>query len=357
MLLVRGQLACDEVSHLVRHSAGDVEAAEGHVLQGHDARLGAVGAAPQLDGPGAELAVARLGGLGDDRRVEGPRALHRSDEPPMHLLVHLLRKLPGQKLVDVAQALATDNTLDADACPGTVLDLQILDHFIFQLGAPMRSGRELGVTPLRGPHLVVAVRAQRREGLAQARARTDDGDGRALPHLDILQRVAFRFRIQGDDAIPLRREVVDELDLLDANVHFHLPGRDDPTPVDEVTPALDDDAGHGEAGEPGGPVHACLLQKRPHHIREGVELVVGIMVRVDHPVWRDERRNIRDVLARRQEQVHPGAGTSNVRCQKHVPGIVVPQVGHACSLLLGSLHADEGHHNCVCYRQSLLPPP
>mmetsp|Transcript_124298 Transcript_124298/g.397651 ORF Transcript_124298/g.397651 Transcript_124298/m.397651 type:complete len:302 (+) Transcript_124298:851-1756(+) len=301
MLLVRGQLACDEVSHLVRHSAGDVEAAEGHVLQGHDARLGAVGAAPQLDGPGAELAVARLGGLGDDRRVEGPRALHRSDEPPMHLLVHLLRKLPGQKLVDVAQALATDNTLDADACPGTVLDLQILDHFIFQLGAPMRSGRELGVTPLRGPHLVVAVRAQRREGLAQARARTDDGDGRALPHLDILQRVAFRFRIQGDDAIPLRREVVDELHLLDAQVCLHLPGGDDPAPVHEFARPVDDHAGHCEAGELGGPVHARLLQKSLHHVREGVKLTVRILVRVDHPMQRHKRLHLRDMRVRRQE--------------------------------------------------------
>mmetsp|Transcript_107642 Transcript_107642/g.270014 ORF Transcript_107642/g.270014 Transcript_107642/m.270014 type:complete len:556 (-) Transcript_107642:694-2361(-) len=275
-----GSVLQHPVCHLLRDPACHVQAPVGLQEQRHVPGLRPVGVREDLQSLLAER--ARGGVEDDDAGVFGIREVL-----PVHLDVHLLRPLIGQELVDVADACAAHHALHRDPVPARELDLEVLQELDLQLvraGAPRP---ELPVLPLAGVALVLAVRVRYQVALAEARARADAGLWGVQAGLGVVEGDHLVI-CEGQHAVALGNEVVDELHSRDAQLLLNFPGVHDPVQVREAALAVDDDAGEGEDrhGRFDPFLEATVLgEEHLHDLLEGLEHDVGVLDLLDQLPW------------------------------------------------------------------------
>eukprot|EP00327_Prymnesium_parvum_P047661 CAMPEP_0205878820 /NCGR_PEP_ID=MMETSP1083-20121108/15066_1 /ASSEMBLY_ACC=CAM_ASM_000430 /TAXON_ID=97485 /ORGANISM="Prymnesium parvum, Strain Texoma1" /LENGTH=448 /DNA_ID=CAMNT_0053241735 /DNA_START=54 /DNA_END=1397 /DNA_ORIENTATION=- len=302
---------------LRRDASRDVQPAIRQPLEGSHADLRAVALIEDVDGLLAnQLALASA--LGDDRTAVEVLCLHVLG---VVLRVHqrAVRPVQTKEVVDVGDAGAGDDALDGDTLwaqasqveighrLGELLDVdravvvrvplaedahdllgraelgELLTHEVEQLGGDLGARGELGVAALAREASVFAVRA-REEALAQPCARADARDGRAWLGRGVVD-LDDLVRLQREQPVALRDEVVDQLDAGDRERLRQVLAVDDPPllHIREGDGVVFDAAGAREAADRrrAAARRRRLLEEQLAHLRERLVLRVLIFLLED----------------------------------------------------------------------------
>mmetsp|Transcript_11271 Transcript_11271/g.25275 ORF Transcript_11271/g.25275 Transcript_11271/m.25275 type:complete len:334 (-) Transcript_11271:105-1106(-) len=279
-MVVPALAAKDKVTCPCGDATREEEASEGHVFQRDHSSLCSVGSRKEIDCLHAKIAALGVGCLNNSCRVL-LGLLSQAKELLVNFLVDLVRKLPGQKLIDVSNASPTDNALHADAGFCAVLDLQVLAHLELKIIATILPRRKLGVAAFGRPNLIITVGASREVGLAQASASSQDSDRCSLKNRRLLQHLAFPLDVESQDAVALRLEIVDEDNAPDAKFPCHGVAIKFPPGIHEVRRVIHDHARDAQARYERNRLHLRGFQEDLDDLGEGIELLIGVLHLID----------------------------------------------------------------------------
>mmetsp|Transcript_2317 Transcript_2317/g.6644 ORF Transcript_2317/g.6644 Transcript_2317/m.6644 type:complete len:248 (-) Transcript_2317:287-1030(-) len=197
----------------------------------------------------------------------------------VHLPVHLARIPVGQKLIDVADALARHDPLDGYAVPPRELNLQILEKLDLLVVRSLPPWWKLGVATLAWVAPVIARRVSSEKALTKASPSPNASYGRTSPW-DCAVEWEQVVVCQCQGAVALRHEVVDDLDTRYLQARCQLAPVDHPVEVRVAALVVRHDASHCENRDDGPRCarRTMVLQEVLYDVPKRLEQDVGELV-------------------------------------------------------------------------------